>query len=146
MFSFSQVTNQLTSSTLNNPCSTETFNSIHYSATDIKNFIYYPFWNCKVMGSMILSTPPPLIPPPLFCVGIINVWFLTCFYDQISIVLLCISCLCCNFLSKIILNENIQASVFYKAFSKMHFISARKLSVWSCHFEVSETFEIYKLP
>ena len=52
----------------------------------------------------------------------------------------------CNYLSKVILNENIQASVFYQAFSKMRFISTRKLSVWSCHFEVSKTFKICKLP
>ena len=105
LFNFSQVTNQLTSPTLNNPCSTETFNSIRYSATEIKNSIHYPFWDCKVMGLMILSIPP--IPPTLFRVGIINMWSLTCLYDQISIVLLSISCLCCDYLSKMILNENI---------------------------------------
>ena len=110
-FNFSEVTNQLPSSTLNNPCSNETFNLIRYSATERKNSIYYPFWNCRVIGSMILSSPRAL---SLFRLDIKDMWSLTCFCDQISIVLLSISCLYCNYLSKIILNENIQAFVFYK--------------------------------
>ena len=112
---------------------TETFNSICYSATEMKNSIYYPFW---MQGDGQHDT----FSPPLLRVNIMD------FYDQISIVLLSISCLCCNYLSKVILNENIQASVFYQAFSKMRFISTSKLSVWSCHFEVSKTFKICKLP
>ena len=55
---FSQVTNKLPSSTLNKPCSTEAFNSIRYSTTEIKNSLYYPFWNCKVMGVMGAPVSP----------------------------------------------------------------------------------------
>ena len=139
MLNFLQVTNQLPSSTLNNPYSTETFNS--YVFQQLKWSILYIILSgmARSWAACYLLHPTTTPTPTLFCVDIINVWSLTCFYDKISVVLLATPCLCWNYLSKIMLNENIQLSVFYQVFSKMHFISTRKLSAWNCHFEVSET-------
>ena len=103
---------------------------------DLLTHALFSNWN-KVLLSTLSPTP--------IRVNIINVWSLTCFYDQISIVVLSIHCLSCNYLRKIILNENIQVSLLYKVFSEMHFISKRKLSAWSCHFKVCEKLPIGKL-